>query len=57
VENAADFADTAALIAELDVITTMDTWVAQMAAAMANWSGSCCTSRPTGDGWRWFGTV
>ncbi len=45
-----DYADTAALIECLDLVVTVDTSVAHVAARWPKKSGSCCPSPPTGAG-------
>ena len=45
-----DFAETAALIACLDLVITVDTSVAHLAGALGVRPGSCCLTRPTSAG-------
>jgi len=46
-----DLAETAALIASLDLVITTDTCIAHLAGAMAGQRGSSCPTWPTGAGW------
>ncbi|HLG70157.1 MAG TPA: tetratricopeptide repeat protein [Chloroflexota bacterium] len=46
-----DFADTAAVVSQLDLVITVDTAVAHLAGAMVNRSGFFCPPHLTGVGW------
>ena len=47
-----DFADTAAVVAQLDLVVSVDTALVHLAGALGARSGRCCPSRPTGAGCR-----
>ena len=46
-----DFSDTAALIAHLDLVISVDTPSCIWPAPWAGRCGRCCRSSPIGDGW------
>jgi hypothetical protein len=47
-----NLAETAALVAALDLVITTDTCIAHLADAMGKRCGSCYRISPTGDGWK-----
>ena len=49
-ERCTDFADTASVIRQLDLVITVDTAVAHLAGAMAKPVSFCWIARPIGDG-------